>query len=51
MSLRKMLVTWFFFSEENDFLLDPAQNSMRNSVVPSDFIFYRSVKKTYKNKF
>ena len=39
------------FSARNFFILSPTQNSMRNSVVPSDFIFHHCfVEKMYKNK-
>ena len=51
MSLMKMLITWLFFQLEKCFYTFPAQNLMRNSVVPSDFIIHHwSVQKTYKNK-
>ena len=40
-----------FSARKMFFILFPTQNSMRNSVVPSDFIFHHcSVEKTYKSK-
>ena len=40
MSLGKMLLTWLFFQLGKNFVHFPAQNSTRNLMVPSDFVFY-----------
>ena len=42
MSLRIRVLTQLFFSQEQVFILYHAQNSMRNSVVPSDLVFHCS---------